>query len=358
MLLTLVVFRLFCSPFVSLEVQNEHYDDSCTPIVPIIPIEEEESLHTPYVPEPVDSITRTQPLNLSGGSLRSEMLNTSKCDSPAPSSALSSLGKLPNIGVDVIAAASTALAVMNTVNQNGNMIDTDLLIKILSDPKMIQKLVNDGPAANTGSPSTNTVIPPITANIQSAPMFFPKPDMQRSANGDLHRIPDFIPAPGFSQATPSVPTFTSESNRKNGNLYTTQSQVRPPVYAVNVQPITATQPSSLPMNEARHTRDINYYKNLIRKHGGEQETGQDPILARKRNYNDLQDLKPEQNNKYGELKLKNSKPCKYFKSTKGCRNGVNCPYQHDASIQWRAGSLVEAHIAKRMRLGGEITGST
>ncbi|KAF3440278.1 hypothetical protein FNV43_RR18562 [Rhamnella rubrinervis] len=346
------------NPAVSLEVQNEHYDDSSTPIVPIIPIEEE-SIHTPYIPEPVNSTIRSQPLKLSGDSLRSEVLNTSKCDSPAPSSALSSLGKLPNLSADVIAAASTALSVMDTVSQNGNMIDTDLLIKILGDPIMIQKLINDGPVANAGSAATDTVRPPITANSQSAPMSLPRPEMQRSANGNLHRIPDIILESGFSRATPSVPTSTPESNRTNGNLYTTQGQVRPQAYAVNVQPKPAPLPSSLPMNEARHTKDVNYYKNLIRKHGGEkQETGRDPILARKRNYNDLQDLKPEQNNKYGEFKLKNSKPCKYFKSTRGCRNGVNCPYQHDAAIQWRAGSLFEAHISKRTRLGGEITGSS
>lgn len=356
---------------------NERYDDRCTPIVPIVPIEEEDSMHTPYIPEPVNTTTRSQPLDLSRGSLSSEALSTPNCESSAPeqlSSGRSSLGKLPNVGADVIAAASTALAIMNTVSQEGNMIDTDLLVKILSDPKMIQKLVNGGSAAaNTGSASLNTLIPPkTTANTvtQSAPMSFPKSDIQRPANGNLQNIADQLqtalnPIPPRSEnvavtrstQSPLVPTSTLESNWTNRKLFTLQSQVRTPAY--NVQPKTGPLASSLPINEARSAKDISYYKNLIRQHGGEkQETAQDPTLVRKRNYNDLQDLKPEQNIKYGELKPKNSKLCKYFQSTKGCRNGVNCTYQHDASTQWRAGSLVEAHIAKRTRLGGEITGRT
>lgn len=402
MLLTLFIFCPFCSPAVSPDVQNENYNDNCPSLVPIIPVEEEES---PYIPEPVNTTTSSQPLDLSGSSLPSEMLNKCNSSSREPlSSALPALGVLPSLGADVVAAASAALAVSNKVGQNGSMIDAQLLIKILRDPKMIQKLIPHGPPlANTGSASTNMVSPPITGTnkvTQSVPMSFPLiPDM-RSANGKLpDRVqsalntvplqPDTVPVSGFNRATPSsFPAPTPESCRQvmpslsNGNLFTVPNRERSSAETVSVHPNTAPT-AMLLINEARQTKDVNYYKNLIRKHGGEKEESEESIFSRKRNhyknlirkhgwekeemevsifprkrnhYNDFEEMKLDQNIKRGELKLKNSEPCKYFKSTKGCRNGINCPYQHAVPIQWRTGSLGEAQSAKRMRLGGEIAG--
>ncbi|KAH7519940.1 zinc finger CCCH domain-containing protein 30 [Ziziphus jujuba] len=353
------------SPAVSLDVQNENYNDSCTPLVPIIPIEEEESIYTPYIPAPVNTTTSSQPLDLSGSRLRSEMLNTANCNSSAPeplSSAQPALGKLlPGLGADAVASASAALAVVNTVGQNGSMIDTDLLIKILADPKMIQKLISEGPPAGTGSAPKSMVSPHITGTntvTQSAPMSFPTiPDNRvQTVLNTVPFQPDTLPVSGFNRTTPSsVPAPILESHRQlmpglpNGNLFAIPNRVRSSAKTVSVKPNTA------PI--ATLTKDANYYKNLIRAHGGEKDKTEESIFSRKRNHhNDFQELKLDQNVRQGELKLKNAKPCIYFKTTKGCRNGINCPFQHDMPIQWRTGSLIEAHGAKRMRLGGETAG--
>ncbi|RDX60428.1 Zinc finger CCCH domain-containing protein 30, partial [Mucuna pruriens] len=39
--------------------------------------------------------------------------------------------------------------------------------------------------------------------------------------------------------------------------------------------------------------------------------------------------RPRANIMTKEVKFKIQKPCKYFNSSRGCRNGSNCHYQHD-----------------------------
>ena len=58
-----------------------------------------------------------------------------------------SLAKLPGL----VAAFYTALVAIMTCKEKEILIDTNLLIKILKDPKMIQKLMNKGPPTNTES---------------------------------------------------------------------------------------------------------------------------------------------------------------------------------------------------------------
>lgn len=71
-------------------------------------------------------------------------------------------------------------------------------------------------------------------------------------------------------------------------------------------------------------KDMNYYKSLIQQHGGGGER-RDVTKARMI-----------------------SRPCIYFKTPKGCRNGAHCAYQHDPMS--RVGCITEVPNAKRLKL--------
>lgn len=362
------------SPSVSSEVKNEYYDDSQTPLVPLIPIEGEESPDTPVS----TTISSQQPLPqvpLPSGP------HVSKCDShsmePLASAqpfAQPSSAKLPDLGADVVAAAYTALTAITTCNENGNLIDTDLLIKILNDPKMIQKLMNNGPPANTG-------IAPISESktvTSSVPVTIRTPDTERPADENSFHVPNGVrttlnkvslqhethPISRFQQVvTTKVPSskpvpVVSLPRLSDENSFNIPNQMRSAVNVASVQPNTAPPISTFVVKEqARPMKDLNYYKNLIRQHGGEKVENKETIHAQNQeNYHHFEEPKPVQNYKPGELKLKNSKLCMYFKTSKGCRNGANCPYQHDVPKQWRAAKVIDTHSAKRMKLTGEIYG--
>jgi hypothetical protein len=353
------------SPSVSLDIEREHYDDSLTPLVPVTPIEDDESSDIPSdLTVPGNNPVCSPPVALPQGLAASGTMNTPKSSTPAtPTNEKPVLGSLPSIGADAAAAASTALAALLESREHGSLIDTDLLINILSDPKMIQKLINDHQSL------VNTVIAP--ANMVSAPsgtayeskLVTPiihtsstsKPAIQSPGNGNLYQVLNAVrpqqPETGLKRVIPSVALSCPEPNLvlltkpANGNLYTAPNQVR----------AAYTAPKSTPtFMEAQAVKDANYYKDLIRQHGGEKQETQEPMIAQ--NGNHFKDLKLVQNIKPGEVKTKGKKRCMYFNSPKGCRNGLSCPYQHDVSCQSSTGSILEVPSAKRMRLGGEIAG--
>ena len=157
----------------------------------------------------------------------------------------------------------------------------------------------------------------------------------------------------------------------NGNPYSTLNQVQPALSMKPVQPnsVQNVQPSisstTMKLNaglaaaamETNPGKEANYIKNLIREHGREkQETKGHNISQTASHFNHIQNLKLVQNLKPVALKTKFGKACMFFNSSKGCRQGFNCPYLHDKSFQWQTGRMLEAPSAKRMKFGPEITG--
>ncbi|GFY87875.1 zinc finger C-x8-C-x5-C-x3-H type family protein [Actinidia rufa] len=123
----------------------------------------------------------------------------------------------------------------------------------------------------------------------------------------------------------------------------------------------ALSPDSVPISSflaktAPPAKDINYIKSLIRQHGDMQET-QDYNLSQYRNFDvHLQDSKQVPHLKANKLMPKVrilQKPCSYFNSPKGCRNGSNCLYRHDMPKKLQPGSVLDAPYAKRMKLDRE-----
>ncbi|KAJ6288310.1 hypothetical protein OIU76_024322 [Salix suchowensis] len=120
------------------------------------------------------------------------------------------------------------------------------------------------------------------------------------------------------------------------------------------------QPISVPQAgmKTNLVKDVSYIKNLIKEHGTVKKEMKDRSLFHGGNhyYNHYRNPESTQNSRNRELKPKFQKPCMYFKTPKGCRNGSDCHFQHDMSFQLQAGSGdPELQVAKRMRFSGEIT---
>lgn len=249
-----------------------YYNDQHTPLIPITPIEDEDT-------SPATSSTPTNHIPTS-------MAFQSANGMPPP-------GMVPGIEPDVVNAAYTALTTAMSSSQ-GNLIDPNLLIKILSTPTLIEKLVS------THGPPSAATLPPVTA---------------------AH-----------------VPSSSSSS--------TTSSHYPPPQRPVPVPPVHVSvlpPPPPPPLAAAVEVKkDISYYKSLIQQHGGEKGEG----------------MSSNNTLKTREVKGKINKPCIYYNSTRGCRHGANCVYQHDGlSQQQRVSSMPEAQSAKRMKMDREITGT-
>ncbi|KAJ7953104.1 zinc finger CCCH domain-containing protein 6-like [Quillaja saponaria] len=445
------------SPSVSLDVERVRYDDSLTPVVPIIPIEEEECadmkpdvVATADIPVTVQSRASTQDISSSATP------TSSKTSTPLTLTPLASgkllLGESPGLGVDVIAAAAAVATVMKS-SEPGSMIDTDLLIKILRDPKMVENLTNNHVLASTSDsgpmtgvfpsrlkPATQTVpMPKPTPNIHipsnpklaekltndhglaatyaGAPIstvgvptsgLKPAPEIHMPSHSKIiekltndHRYAATsdstsinavsLPSFGLKLTTPSVhmskPTLechvpASRNMHHLPNVVRPTLRTQPPqqdtVQAFGfkqVAPMSCVEPRmvSLPLaNRTLHgvankvrpavstipnqpnvgtsfpVKDANYYKNLVRQHGADTQEFQDLQIGIRRS--NFQDMKLVHNIKAGEVNLKFQKPCMYFKSSRGCRNGSNCPYQHDMSVQLEAGSILRTQNSKRLKL--------
>lgn len=330
-------------------------------------------------------------------------------------------------GLDAdLAAASSVVAAIMKNNEQGSMIDMNLLVRIFNDPLMIGKLIND--QNRTAFPTSG-----LKCSTPSVPLSSSKPDkltsgvtltptstvglspdsglkLASSSVPFLHTLdkPSTLSLPLSSHATTSTtttdfhrPVNINSHHFSNGglpslstqpphqdaamssgvkrtasvasigtsepltvplpstsmNLYTVANQVRAPASTMAYRP-----PSTGPAfagKEAHTVKDLSYYKNLIRQHGADfnemQETQDSQIGIRQGNY---QDLKLVQNTTKPEVNFKIQKPCMYFKSPRGCRNGSNCPYQHDMATQWGSVNILGSQNAKRVKLGPEIKGRT
>ncbi|KAE9606649.1 hypothetical protein Lal_00025976 [Lupinus albus] len=399
------------SPSVSSEVEHEDYDDNLTPLIPITePVEEEDSLDiTPEMAltKPYDTTTNFQ-----------------QCTSTIPSSSCG--GPLPGLEQDLTAAV---IAAISASNDQGCLIDMDLLAEIFNDPILIQNLIKDhatAAAAPVNASSNSVGIPtsglePATLVPVSKPTTPPSTMGLPSVSNKVTKSASFLmPIPG-KPADPSVSIFTYALHNNVGKseipsfaLPTPLLQSPPaPTPAplnhkhvnTNIQHMTDgvlhtlnTHPSQqdlilshgLRRSESLSTlpsfpsttmnghassnqvgsnassvpyqpsicsafavkKDANYYKNLIKQHGADKKDKQDSQMGT--HLNNFEDSKTVQNFKMGEMISKIQKPCIYFKSPRGCRNGFNCPYQHDMSVQLRVSNVLEFPNKKRFKLGPEI----
>lgn len=272
---------------------------------------------------------------------------------------------------EIIAAAQAALSSVVPASDQGNRIDRELLLKILSDPIMVEQLL----ANHAPSPSGQNVT---SSGVQStlSPSTFPGMPMMRPES--------VMPSTGiknlaFPSSTPStstqyIPNMVSPPQNcfDSVNIAVHRREPPPPPSARVTRPEmavpsfhppgrTGPMPSPSSTATAPLTKDLNYYKSLIQQHGGERRENT-PQFSHQGNLQPGTNQEPPNNNnmmmmKSREQKPKIMKPCIYYNSARGCRNGANCTFQHDMTSQQKANGIPDVQGTKRVKLDREITGA-
>lgn len=303
--------------------EDSPYDDRQTPTIPITAIEDED-VAADSSSEPMTIVS----VPLSAQSLQQSIGVPSSSQHGAPDMTNAPAPEKPAAGMTLgtdFGSFTAALTGLVNSNEQGNLIDHELLIKILSNPKMVEKLVTD-----YGTTNTNTQNTPIS---WSPPVAISDPPPAH-----VNRTPSSIP---LSAPVSSGPLYPQPNGAGMGHL--PNSRLPPP------QAVPIPCP---PSHAATPAKDINYYKSLIQQHGGDRQEN----LSQYGNRYSHQSVEPPVNgHKPRDSKPKIMKPCIYFNSSRGCRHGANCAYQHDASFQQRGSSMPEVQNAKRTKFDREIS---
>ncbi|KAK8685713.1 hypothetical protein V6N13_124750 [Hibiscus sabdariffa] len=318
---------------VSPEVEIECHDDSRIPLVPLTPTEDDDEGTDVYSGIAIQAKTasnfETPALQRPPGLSNSGIPNMPHF----PSSTTEE--PIPGVSSDMMTAALAALSTVMKSKEQGSLVDTDLLVKFLSDPEMVEKIIHNHGHASVAA-DANVVSGPSSSLACSKPATISSPvPADRNSN---HLVNEFQPAlsmPGVS--------MISGHRAANGTtaVYSTLNQVQPARSMMPVQPAIASTTVMQTM-EANRVKDANYFKNLIREHGRQkEEANAHNILQTGSHLNHIQNLS----------KTKFRKPCMFYNSPKGCRQGSNCPYLHDnKSLQWQTGRTLESQSAKKMKL--------
>ncbi|WOK95343.1 zinc finger CCCH domain-containing protein 30 [Canna indica] len=334
------------NPSVLPEVQDSFYDDFQTPVIPITAIEEEDSLDA-SAPSTSSSTQfhQTNAHNLQGMSARHDLQNFKLDTEQSQGHPVQVAPSVPHSDTaagrtsataepDVLAAASAAFTAIMKSNEEGSMIDRDLLINILSNPRLVEKLVTEyGAPKQVQEPSPTSVsVPPLHAPIPVQPRALAPP------------VPP--PLPPINTGAPPLPAFQTPQ------MYPLASSVRPQVVNPHALPSIPIPPKPLASGQAV-VKDANYLKSLVQQHGGEKQEASDMNMHAPNYQNnvvagnavDLVNYGPKQHNR--EARPKIPKPCAFFNTPKGCRHGANCSYQHDPSLQQR---IEQPRGSKRIKL--------
>ncbi|WVZ87563.1 hypothetical protein U9M48_034181 [Paspalum notatum var. saurae] len=323
------------NPFVTPDVKDSHYDDSRTQLVPLIPVEEDDAsdqLEEQHVEPPniyhhsekYDSaITRVPQASDAPFTTAQQQPN---CSMNARSAGISA-------EPDIVAAASAAYTAIMQSNQMGNMIDQDLLIKILSDPAQLERLMKEYGTLKHEQAINSSVVAPMVSG--------PPPQMTATVPTSFL---DHVTT--FHNINPTVPPPPPAMNHR-----------LPP--AIPSVPLNPPASSNQAINFlGAPGKGLNYYKTLIHQHGGER---QEPVQQHGLQYAMHHQSVPLQTSTIDvsnstmpgrDSKHRPAKPCAYFNSARGCRNGANCTFLHDVS----AARKEQPQGSKRIKLDSRIAG--
>ncbi|XP_021722540.1 zinc finger CCCH domain-containing protein 6-like [Chenopodium quinoa] len=237
---------------------------------------------------------------------------------------------------DALKAALTAVA------KGNEQIDHNLLVKILSNPTILEQLVrHQGPGTGLQS-----VLP--------KPMEGPHTISRPSPGAPMYRM-DTPPPPAQYNNMETGPSSTAMMS--NGLMYPYTNGTGPMTHQHSIPPVpgVALQAPPVQSGSSSQVKDLNYYKNLIQQHGGERQADPQPPYSTHPIHHPGVDQDVD-NSKPRDAKHKIMKLCMYFNSAKGCKHGTNCVFQHDMSLQQRVSSISEMQSAKRMKMDREIRG--
>lgn len=284
---------LFSSPSVSLDVEMECYDDSLTPHVPLIPIEEQHKYADSSCKLPTQILQKYIPL------VRS------------PSE------------VDLFAAYATVAAAIMESNEENCLIDVNFLLETVNDPIKIGNLIQDYISATTTT-HFDTPTPTRTVTRPTTP-----PSKTPAFVSLLSPTPEKSKISSVSLETTTTLASGDPLKRPESSKTETTDTVTQPVVSKRKSLSKHFQSSGSSLSSQRGVvKDVNYYLNLVGDH--------DNYKKDFRSRNNFQDSKKPRNytSNPEEAKFKIHKPCKFFKTSRGCRNGSSCPYQHEMSV-WR-----------------------
>ncbi|GAB2269668.1 hypothetical protein Dimus_004590 [Dionaea muscipula] len=312
----------------ALDTENPLLDDGATPSIPITPIEEEDAMedvppgYAPLASASVSSLAS----EASHGTLPSGQSSTPQPLGPLENGRLAAgmaVNGQVNHGADTASAASDALAALIRSNEPGNLIDHDLLVKILGNPKVLDGLVKHQGA--------NSIFQNVPLSLEPSQMA-------------SQQLPTTIPLGGptpflFNKMETSSSSSVVTSNGPFHSPFVLHHNPNPPPLGGVAQVPYAHSGSASP------AKDSNYYKSLIQQHGGDKQPETLPSISGA--YNKLPG--PSRDSMMSS-RPKFMKPCTYFNSSKGCRHGTNCVYQHDVSVQQRFESIPEMQSTKKTKM--------
>lgn len=315
-----------------------------TPVVPITPIEDEDA-------------------SLDTTSIISHQSSQGSTTDNSSANAFPTTDSDPGI----VAAVQAALSSVMSNNDQGNLIDGELLIKILKDPKMIEHLITNRAASSSGQqsmPSSSSFHGPqhlatsvgMNNFVSSSSPGMPSTSTQYISNLRSPPKNSFDPvniAMNRRDAVVTRPELVPPS------MGTATGQFYPPSRTGSIPPnLRPSVSDAISAPSPAPVKDINYYKSLIQQHGGERRDSTPQFTHQSSQFSGTNQEQPmNMMMKPRESKPKIMKPCIYFNSSRGCRNGANCTFQHDVSTQQKANSVPEVQSSKRMKLDREITGS-
>lgn len=325
-----------------------------TPVVPITPIEDEDATAV--------SLEATPTLQSSHGTFSSQGNASAAVQSSATTDSD------PNI----VAAVQAALSSVMPNNDQGNLIDPDLLIKILRDPKMIEHLITNR-AGGQHLASSTTQSMPSSSSFHGTQHLPTSLGMKNFASSSSPGMPSTSTQYISNLRSPPKNSFDPVNiaiNRRDPvSAHVTRQELVPPSMATangpfypssripNLRPSAPDMISAPSPSVGAPVKDMNYYKSLIQQHGGERRESATQFSHQSNQYSGTNQEPTNMMMKPRESKPKIMKPCIYFNSSRGCRNGANCTYQHDVGIQQKTNSVPEVQSSKRMKLDREITGS-
>ncbi|CAK8569492.1 unnamed protein product [Lathyrus sativus] len=293
------------NPSVALNVEDFHYMDDHTVVIPITPVED--------------------------GDVTAEMLSHSLKQYDVSQSHVLSPGIFENsnsaTSMSDVAAASVALTSIVKSSEHGNLIDRELLNNILNNPEVIEKLVRDYGVQNNAQ---------YVQNMGSSSGVFSHP----------------------TNRVNQVETTTTSSNPFLSTSFYTHTNGGPMAANIPTQwhsrPVMSSAIAATPVDPPS-TKDVNYYKSLIQQHGGDQQEALPYSSGNRQNQHPLTNIESVHNFRAKGSKPKIMKPCIFFNSSRGCRNGTNCTFQHDASFQQQGNPVAGMRSSKRMKMDNEIS---
>lgn len=376
------------SPSISAEAQESCRDDSLTRLVPLTAIEDDDPSDS------FDSQAQSEP-----SLIESHQSNTVSHSSIAPLAQVSSSNVsvsptladmsvlLSRLGAHADVAAATAAAITAlTSGQQGNLIDQDLLIKILSDPSLIEKLLPENRKPNPKPPQPTTAgmamsaplpVPPPLPPQHSAHLFNSvndpnprptRPMVPTTVSAPLPQLPppplhhnsplfnpmrntNANPRPPQPMVTSTVSAPLPPPPPPRPHMIPSFSSVRPSMVNTVATPPPPPPPQIItttvrPSPSVTPAKDANYYKSLIKQHGGE-NLGSTNLDVTGTGAGATQ-FKGQQHGVSGTCdgtKSKFQKPCAFFNTARGCRHGDSCMFLHDSSIKSR-----DERPSKRVKL--------